>query len=154
MIAPRTWRTSGAARGFVAVVVFGLLALGAVLLVAAVAAIVNGQPAAAAGLLAVAVVVPLGAWPLWRLAFAVSITLEPTKVVIRNPAGTRVVSLEEISAVRPGYYGLTFVLTGGRQVTAWAVQKWNLATWLRLRTRADEIADEILAARPSRPTGQ
>jgi hypothetical protein len=42
--------------------------------------------------------------------------------------------------VRPGYHGLEITTRQGDVAVAWAVQKSNLARWLKRRTRADDVA--------------
>jgi hypothetical protein len=81
-------------------------------------------------------------WFSWRP----SITLLDDRVVVRNPLGTVTVPLRRIVATGPGYTGLVLRLADGRVVTAWAVQKTNLATWLHRETRSDRVAAQILRA--------
>jgi hypothetical protein len=56
------------------------------------------------------------------------------------------IPLEAVVDVSAGYYGLTITLASGTRVSAWAVQKSNLASWFNRHTRADDVAEAILAA--------
>jgi hypothetical protein len=47
-----------------------------------------------------------------------------------------------------GYFGIAVVTKGGRVVRLNALQKSNVASWLNLRVRADNIADELNAQLP------
>lgn len=82
----------------------------------------------------------------WLLGVRPSITLTEDSVIVRNPYKTYQVSLVEISMVSGGYRGLSFTMTDGRQIVAWAVAKSNLARWLGWQTRADAVAERLLAA--------
>lgn len=89
----------------------------------------------------------LGGLVLWfRSAFRPEVVLTATDLVVRNPGGTRQVSLREVAAVEPGYGGLTITTVTGERVVAWAVQKSNLAKWTGRHTRADEVVAAITAA--------
>jgi hypothetical protein len=72
--------------------------------------------------------------------------LTSTEVVVRNPFNSRRVRLADVTHVEGGWGGLTIGTLAGVAVTAWAVQKSNYARWSGRRTRADDIADEIMAA--------
>lgn len=47
-----------------------------------------------------------------------------------------------------GYFGIVVVTKGGRVIRLNALQKSNLAKWLNLRVRADNIASELNAKLP------
>lgn len=78
-----------------------------------------------------------------RSAFSLRVTLTATEVVIKNMFRSHRLSLAEISSVASGYYGTVFTLRDGTRVTAWAVQKSNLARWTETKTRADQLIDAI-----------
>ncbi|MEV4533118.1 PH domain-containing protein [Asanoa sp. NPDC049518] len=86
-----------------------------------------------------AVLVPL------LFALRPAVTLTGTEVLVRNPLRTRRVPLAEITDAKTGYGGLRIETRDGRAVTAWAVQKSNVASWSGKHTRADDVADTIRA---------
>jgi hypothetical protein len=139
----QTWRVSLAGRifGFV-LIAFGLW----VIVRAGMAAARDGMDLA----LAYALVFG-GAAVLLSLLLAVrpAVTLSETDVEVRNPLRTRRVPLAEVADAKTGYGGLRIEIRDGRAVTAWAVQKSNLASWTGRRTRADDVADAIAGARVS-----
>jgi len=51
-----------------------------------------------------------------------------------------------------GYFGIVVVTKGGRVIRLNALQKSNLAKWLNLRVRADNIASELNAKLPQEAT--
>lgn len=79
----------------------------------------------------------------WRWAFVPYVAVGPKEIVVQNRLGKRTLDYAQIRDVRTGPYGLILLLNGGGSVTAWAVQKGNLAKWLHVRTRADEVAEAI-----------
>jgi hypothetical protein len=95
----------------------------------------------------------IGAFPvgLWLGALRPFVRAEDEGLIVRNPISTRHIHYGDIVLCRPGYSGLEIITRNGR-VTAWAVQKSNLASWLHTRTRADEVAafiDQHRGAGPS-----
>ncbi|THA23881.1 hypothetical protein E4198_03280 [Streptomyces sp. RKND-216] len=83
------------------------------------------------------------------LAFALaesSISITSETVRVRNFYKWRVIPLEDISSVSPGYYGIVIRYPSGGCLLSLASQKSNYATWFKRRTQADEISCEILAA--------
>ena len=86
----------------------------------------------------------LAAW--WRFSLHPAVILTGTELIVRNPYGQRRVALTDVVDAAPGYGGLTVTTSTGEHVVAWAVQKSNLATWTARRTRADEVAEAIVAA--------
>ncbi|GIF53273.1 hypothetical protein Afe04nite_78120 [Asanoa ferruginea] len=78
-----------------------------------------------------------------------AVTLTETDVDVRNPLRTLRVPIAEITDAKTGYGGVRIETRAGRAVTAWAVQKSNLANWRGQHTRADDVAEAIRqAARP------
>ncbi|HEV7708436.1 MAG TPA: PH domain-containing protein [Asanoa sp.] len=75
-----------------------------------------------------------------------AVTLTETDVEVRNPLRTRRVPVAEITDAKTGYGGLRIETRDGRAVTAWAVQKSNLANWRGQHTRADDVAEAIRKA--------
>jgi hypothetical protein len=96
-------------------------------------------------LIGAAMLAAIAAGLLW-FAWRPSLTLLDDRVVVRNPLGTVTVPLRRIVATGPGYTGLVLKLADGSVVTAWAVQKTNLASWLHRETRSDRAAAQILRA--------
>jgi hypothetical protein len=64
-------------------------------------------------------------------------------IEVQNPVRRHQISWSNVIGVTPGYSGLSFQTKDGKTVTAWAVQKSNLATWRGKETRADRVAAEI-----------
>jgi hypothetical protein len=81
----------------------------------------------------------------WRMAFVPYVAVTSSHVVVQGILIRRTIEYNNIREVRGGYYGLTFVLKDGGFLTAWAVQKSNIARWTGSRARADEVSDEIMA---------
>ncbi|MEU8377530.1 PH domain-containing protein [Micromonospora sp. NPDC048894] len=86
----------------------------------------------------------------FRYAFLPEVVLTATDVIVRNPGGKRQVRLPDVATVGTGYGGLTITTLTGEHLTAWAVQKSNLAKWTGRHTRADEVAATIIAASRNR----
>jgi ABC-type sugar transport system permease subunit len=95
-------------------------------------------------LLLILMVVP-AAVAFWLYALRVSITASEEGVCINSLSRTTRVSWDEISHCTPGYWGIEISLHDGTIRNASAVQKPNYATWFKLRTRADEVADALNA---------
>jgi hypothetical protein len=113
--------------------------------VVAVMASVWNDPAerrAAAATMAVFLPMPLFAW---RGALHPYVRADDVLLTIRNPLATHRVSFAEIEGATPGYNGVTVHRRDGTAVTAWAVQKSNLAAWRDKHTRADELCDYVNA---------
>ena len=85
-----------------------------------------------------------------RMAFVARVILSGEELIVRNPFKTHRLPLLRVKSVEPGYSGTVFTMYGGSRVTAWAVQKSNIATWTKKRTRADEMVDAVVAGRPGR----
>jgi hypothetical protein len=136
----QTWRVSTGGR--VAGLVF--TAFGLVVVVRALLAIARDglELGLAYGLLfgVALVLVPL------VLTLRPGVTLTETDVEVRNPLRTLRVPVAEITDAKTGYGGLRIETGEGRAVTAWAVQKSNLANWRGQHTRADDVAEAIRAA--------
>jgi hypothetical protein len=136
----QTWRVSTGGR--VAGLVF--TAFGLVVVVRALLAIAHDglELGLAYGLLfgVALVLVPL------VLTLRPGVTLTETDVEVRNPLRTLRVPVAEITDAKTGYGGLRIETGEGRAVTAWAVQKSNLANWRGQHTRADDVAEAIRAA--------
>jgi hypothetical protein len=77
-------------------------------------------------------------------------------VRIQNPVRRHDLAWAEIETVVAGYDGVEITTRGDDVVVGWAVQKSNLARWLRRRTRADDVAEflaQAAKAAPGDPTG-
>lgn len=96
----------------------------------------------AAGLVAAGGVVTAVAC--WRAAIHPSVEANEHGLVVRNPMETQTISWDDVVDATAGFDGVTVRLRSGRATTIWAVQKSNLSTWRRRRTRADEVASTIL----------
>ncbi|MBG0831875.1 hypothetical protein HS041_29630 [Planomonospora sp. ID67723] len=71
------------------------------------------------------------------------IRLNGEVVIIRNPLSTHRIPLAQIASISAHDDGITIETHAGRVISAWAVQKSNLATWLGWHTRADRVADRL-----------
>jgi hypothetical protein len=69
--------------------------------------------------------------------------IDSERMTIRNTGRTRTFSRELVRRASPTYYGLFIHLKDGHIHRARAIQKPNYASWLKRRTRADQVADEI-----------
>lgn len=79
----------------------------------------------------------------WLFGLRPHVELTDDAVIVQNPLRRSVLGLGSITEVRASYGGLIFDVHWNRAVTAWAVQKTNLAGWVGRRTRADEIAERL-----------
>jgi hypothetical protein len=80
----------------------------------------------------------------WLLILRPWIAADAIGLTIRNPVAKWRFEWEQIVGCVPGYWGVTITTVNGQVVTAMAVQKNNYATWLQLRTRADELCEFIM----------
>jgi hypothetical protein len=80
------------------------------------------------------------AWAAWAI-FYVQLTLCEDFLIIRNLRPRRI-SYSDIDEIRPEYEGLV-VKAHGRRFVAIAIQRWNISLFLKRRTRADVVTDEI-----------
>jgi hypothetical protein len=104
--------------------------------------------------LSLAVLGAVGAAVGLRVAMYSSLVLTSDTLEIRNVFGARVVALASISAVTPGYSGITITTEDGHSYTALAVQKANLSTWRGRPTRADKVASAVRRAAGLVPAGE
>jgi len=96
-------------------------------------------------------IAPVVAAAVWRFAFVPRIVLGTGSVTVYNPILHTSIDYADIETATPGYSGLTIVGRNGRRVSAWAVQKSNAARWVHKQTRADEVAQAIMARVTDRP---
>lgn len=87
--------------------------------------------------LVIATVPAMIIWPL-------SLRLGRDTLEVRNIFRRRVIELRHVVSVTPEYEGLNISLESGKNVRSLAIQRHNIALFLRRRTRADAIAEEIL----------
>lgn len=80
----------------------------------------------------------------WRSAFVPYISAAPQELVVQNRFWRRTIPWEDVEAIKPGYYGLLIKRRSNMAVTAWAVQKSNFSVWTKRRTRADDVAEQLL----------
>jgi hypothetical protein len=77
----------------------------------------------------------------WRYGLHPRIVADDSGVLVRNAWRDCFVPWSEVCDARAGYTGITIATSTRGVVTAWAVQKSNLAGWLHRRTRADDVAN-------------
>ena len=135
---PVTWRPRLAGR--VCGVIFA--AGSALATIGAVINVVRGDLVLLTGL----VLFPVCGVLSWQLSIGSSLTLTPAEVIVRNPFGTSRIPLPDITDVKAGYGSLAIRRADRTTITAWAVQKANIATWLRRHTRADDVVEAIRTA--------
>ncbi|MEV0401818.1 hypothetical protein [Actinoallomurus sp. NPDC050550] len=98
------------------------------------------------GVVVLLVMLPGFAGWFWWSFFRPSIGLTSTELVLRNKRRTERVDLRTIEAVMPSSEGLVVFVGGRPAYVGWAVQKSNLAMWLRRPGRADQVAEQIRQA--------
>ena len=130
-----TWRISTAGR-------IGSLLTAALWLGLAVAVTAAGGPVAIAAVFwaGFALLCVLA----WRCAFVPSLVLTSTELDVRNSFGRFSVPLDQITAAKVGYNGITLTTRDGRRVRAFAVQKSDLLRRMQRRTLGDQVVDAIL----------
>lgn len=88
----------------------------------------------------------------WCCSLRPEIRLDDENLTVVNPWRRMTLPLASVRRATPGYSGINIEYhTDGqpRVLCAWAVQKANLSTWSRRRTRADAVAEAInLRAHP------
>lgn len=80
----------------------------------------------------------------WLATFRIMVAVGHDSMVIRNPLRTYVLKLDDIVSLTPEYEGLAVRTRQGSELTAVAIQRWNLTLFLRRRSRADDAVDLIL----------
>ena len=88
----------------------------------------------------------------WRMYLLPYVALDRDHVVVQGAFTQRSVDYASIRTARPGMYGLVITTDQG-SIVGWAVQKSTFSAWFHRRTRADDIAAEIMdrAERASPP---
>ena len=89
---------------------------------------------------------------LWRQS-QLRVNADDKGLTIVNYLSTHRLAWSEIERFdsRYGYYGILAVTKDGRVIRLNALQKSNVASWLNLRVRADNIASELNAELPHAP---
>jgi hypothetical protein len=139
------WKCSRLARaaGWIATVVLGSAAVG--LLVAAANAAFDGHATDVRAFGLGAAVVALAVLLVWRSAMRPKVVMNDIGILVVNPWTTTNAVWRDLVSAEAGYAGVTIELRMGTSVTAWAVQKSNMSTWLKRSTRADDLAEQIRA---------
>jgi hypothetical protein len=81
---------------------------------------------------------------MWRWCLVPYVALTSEHLEVQGVFSQRSVDYDSIRAVTPGAMGLQVETFEDGSVLVWAIQKSTLSEWLRQRTRADEIAAEIM----------
>ena len=136
----RVWRAAPAS--LAAVVVFTVLAAGAVSVLAYLVHQREGSPwiPGALGLLAL-----LALGYAWRFGLHPRLVADDDGVHVRNPFSTRSFAWHDITLIAPGENGLVIGSDDG-VAEAWCVQKSNFALRRGRFTRADAVAHELIDA--------
>ena len=128
--------------GWIVTVGSGVVAGG--LLVGGVVQGFTGHAASGAALVFGGLLAACGAEFVARYTLVPSIVQHSRHLEVINPWKTHRIPLADVIDARPGYGGIA-IITGSSTTVAWAVQKSNLAMIRGWRTRADWVAEEILA---------
>ena len=136
--ARKVWRAAPGT--LAAVVVFTLLAAGAVLALAYLIYRRAGDPWIPGGLALLALVALFYAW---RFGLHPRLVADTTGISVRNPFSRAAFDWADITVVAPGENGLV-VGSADTVVEAWCVQKSNWSLRRGRFTRADAIAHELL----------
>ena len=141
---PRTVLIVGSLVVAVAVGGLSLVSLGA-----SAVSLFRGSPGETAEWIFLALMEGGAAALLWRQSQLRVIT-DDIGLTVVNYFSTHRLAWSEIDRVdsRYGYYGIVAVTKSGRVIRLNAVAKSNLASWLNLRVRADNIASELNAHLP------
>lgn len=84
----------------------------------------------------------------WFVILRSYIEIGPEHIRYRNLLHERSIDVGEIEYCEPSYHGIVVVRSSGERVVAVAVQRTNIAKWLRHPTRSDRVCDEIRARIP------
>jgi hypothetical protein len=84
----------------------------------------------------------------WVVTLRSYIEIGPEHLRYRNLVHDRSILYREIECCEPSYNGIVVVRSNGERVVAVAVQRTNIAKWLRHPTRSDRVCDEIRACIP------
>lgn len=116
--------------------------LAAIFVVLGVAEAIQGQLGAG---IAVICVAPIGVLATWRLASVPYVAASSGGIVVQNPILRRTIQWQNVASVECGYAGLVIRTKDGDAISAWAIQKSNLARWTHSRTRADDVAAILMS---------
>jgi hypothetical protein len=81
----------------------------------------------------------------WVAILRSYIEIGPEHIRYRNLVHDRSILFGDIEYCEPSYNGIVVVRSSGERVVAVAVQRSNIAHWLRHPTRSDRVCDEIRA---------
>ena len=81
----------------------------------------------------------------WVAILRSYIEIGPEHIRYRNLVHDRSILFGDIEYCEPSYNGIVVVRSSGERVVAVAVQRTNIAHWLRHPTRSDRVCDEIRA---------
>ena len=106
----------------------------------------RGSPDEAADWIITALINGVIAGLLWRQS-RLRVIADDEGLTVVNYFSTHRLAWSEIERFdsRYGYYGIRAITKSGRVIRLNALQKSNLATWLNLRVRTDNIASELNA---------
>jgi hypothetical protein len=96
-----------------------------------------------------AVCIAIGLVGFWELVVRIKAVVGSEHLLVRNPLRTHVLALGDIASVDPEYEGLRIRTIEGRRLTVVAVQRYNVALFLRRRSRADDVKELIQRRRAS-----
>jgi hypothetical protein len=81
---------------------------------------------------------------MWRWCLVPYVALTSDHLEVQGVVSRHCVGYDSIRAVTPGSMGLQVETADGGHILIWAIQKSKVSDWLHQRTRADEIAAEIM----------
>ena len=82
---------------------------------------------------------------MWRFCLVPYVALASDHLEVQGVFAQHSVGYESIRAVKPGSMGLQVETADGGPVLIWAIQKSSVSKWLHQKTRADQVAAEIMA---------
>jgi hypothetical protein len=81
---------------------------------------------------------------MWRWCLVPYVALTPDHLEVQGVLSRRSVGYGSIRRVTPGSLGLRLETADDGRILIWAIQKSKFAEWLHQKTRADDIAAEIM----------
>ena len=106
---------------------------------------VMGGQHATAELVLLWALLPLISIGSWRWGFVSYVEASPHGLTVYNGFSPVAIPWTTITNIRPGYFGLLIFRTDGRPKRAVAIQRMRVSKWVGDWTRADAIAELLMA---------
>lgn len=78
----------------------------------------------------------------WRAMIRSAVFADPKGIIVKNPLKTHRIQWSDIDELRTEDR-LVIRLRDGREIRCWAVQRANAARMLKVRSYADEVAEDL-----------